>query len=163
LEDVAYGCAFVRDALATGGKSYSNPLWNLTTLISTFTEGGRADAHRMGNQHASYTQETTDALFDRKEREKAEKGLGWPSGRNISASGCIACQTCPHFAAGKSPLHLAGRALPPQVTSSLGGSGPTGSLTPGLGLAVSFANVPHRQMLYGVDLYVGDITMLASP
>ena len=62
----------------------------------------------MGNKHPGYTQESTDDLFDRKEREKAEKGLGWPSCQTISASGCTACQTCPHFEKEKSPLHWGG-------------------------------------------------------
>jgi hypothetical protein len=79
LDDAARECAFIREAITSGGRDYTNPLWNLTTLISTFTEGGRADAHRMGNKHPGYTQESTDEFFDRKDREKVEKGLGWPA------------------------------------------------------------------------------------
>jgi hypothetical protein len=118
LDDAARGCAFIRDAIVTGGKDYMNPLWNLTTLISTFTEGGRADAHRMGNKHPGYTQQSTDDLFHRKEREKNEKGLGWPACKAISGSGCTACQACPHFGKGKSPLNFARSALPSQVTAA---------------------------------------------
>ena len=70
----------------------------------------------MGNRHPGYSQASTDELFDRKEREKAEKNLGWPSCRAISGTGCAACQACPHFAAGKSPLHFGGLPLPSQVT-----------------------------------------------
>jgi hypothetical protein len=44
LADIAVECAFIRDAITTGGAAYTEPMWNLTTLISTFTEGGRADA-----------------------------------------------------------------------------------------------------------------------
>jgi Protein of unknown function (DUF3987) len=116
LDDVAKQCAFVSDALATGGSTYSNPLWNLTTLLATFTEGGRADAHRMGNRHPTYSQAETDAQYDRKEREKAEKGIGWPSCKSISGAGCTTCQACPHFAAGMSPLHMV---LPAKVTASV--------------------------------------------
>jgi hypothetical protein len=119
LDDLAAECAFVREALVSGGQAYSQSMWNLTTLIATFIEGGRADAHRMGDKHPGYTKETTDELFDRKEREKEQKGLGWPSCHSISGSGSTACQACPHFAAGKSPLHLARRALPPRVTASV--------------------------------------------
>jgi hypothetical protein len=118
LDSVATECAFIRDAITTGGMNYTNPLWNLTTLIATFTEGGRADAHRMGNKHPGYTHKSTDDFFDRKEREKAEKGLGWPACETISASGCMACQTCPHFVANKSPLNFARSALPSQVTAA---------------------------------------------
>ena len=119
LDSVAKECAFIHDAITSGGKDYTNPLWNLTTLIAVFAKGGRADAHRMGDKHPGYTKESTDELFDRKEREKAQKGLGWPSCQTISGSGCTACQACPHFAAGKSPLNLAGHVLPSQVTASV--------------------------------------------
>jgi hypothetical protein len=112
LTDLAVECAFIRDAIATGGASYKNPLWSLTTLVATFTEGGRADAHAMASGHAEYAKETTDALYDRKTREKAEKSLGWPHCKTISAQGCTACQTCKHFAAGKTPFHFLDRTQP---------------------------------------------------
>jgi len=105
LDHVALACGFVRDALATGGAALSNPLWNITTLISTFTKGGRADAHRMGNKHADYTKESTDDFFERKDRERLDRGLGWPSCATISATGGTACRSCALFAQGKSPLN----------------------------------------------------------
>jgi hypothetical protein len=114
LNTVAPECGFIREALTSGGESYDNSLWNLTTFIATFAENGRAMAHAMGANHPGYTQESTDELFDRKEREKAAKNLGWPSCQTISSNGCTACQTCSHFAKGKSPLHFAARALAPQ-------------------------------------------------
>ena len=42
------GCAFLRDALLTGGKDYTQPMWNLTTLAATFLEDGHVLAHKMG-------------------------------------------------------------------------------------------------------------------
>lgn len=113
LDDLAAECGFIREALATGGLTYTNPMWNLTTLIATFTDDARNDAHRMGNQHPDYTKETTDEFFDRKVREKEEKGLGFPACATISGHGCVACQSCPHLAKGRSPL----AALPRQVTA----------------------------------------------
>ena len=55
---------------------------------------------------------------------------------------------------------------PPTITSLVNGPanagfGPAGSL--GAGLQVSFANIPHRRWLYGVDLVRGEITLLAAP
>jgi hypothetical protein len=108
----------VRDATATGGAAYSEPMWNLTTLISTFTEGERTDAHLMGTGHPGYTKESTDERYDRKVREKTDKGLGWPSCSAISAAGCTACQSCKHFAAGKTPLHFARSDVPAQSGQS---------------------------------------------
>jgi hypothetical protein len=69
------GCAFIRDALRTGGKEYTQPMWNLTTLTATFLQGGEKLAHKMGDQHPGYTKESTDALWERKQRERREKGL----------------------------------------------------------------------------------------
>jgi hypothetical protein len=119
LDDVAKQCAFVRDAIAAGGLAYAQPLWNLTTLLSTFTEGERADAHRMACKHPEYTKESTDDLYDRKLRERDQKNLGWPSCQAISTAGCGACQTCPHFGEGKSPLHFPQRVLTPAGTGAI--------------------------------------------
>lgn len=107
------GCGFIREALANGGVDYGNPLWNLTTLVSVFTEGGREDAHRMAQGHATYTREDTDSLFDRKTTEKEVKNLGWPSCQSIEHAGCTSCPTCPLKGAGTRPLQF-GRPTPPQ-------------------------------------------------
>jgi hypothetical protein len=106
IKDVMGECPFILEALKTGGKDYANPLWNLTTLLSTFVEDGDKVAHLMGRNHPGYTRETTDALYERKLREKAEKGLGWPSCKAISGSGSKLCATCKHFNQGKSPLNF---------------------------------------------------------
>lgn len=107
IKDVANECPFIREALTTGGKDFGNPLWNLSTLIATFTEGGRADAHAMANGHTTYSTEETDALYDRKERDRKSKDLGWPACRTISLSGSGVCQSCSHLAANRSPLNFA--------------------------------------------------------
>lgn len=112
IAEVAAQCAFVRDAITSGGKDYAEPLWHLTTLLSVFTQEGRQAAHMMAHQHDGYTVESTDALFDRKEREREDRGLGWPHCRTISATGCTACNSCIHFAAGKTPLHYAKPLIP---------------------------------------------------
>jgi hypothetical protein len=104
IDEVAQECPFIHHAITFGGKGYTNPLWSLTTLIATFTKGERADAHLMAAGHPDYTPESTDELYDRKLREKSEKGLGWPKCKTISALGYPGCQKCPHFAKGKSPL-----------------------------------------------------------
>jgi hypothetical protein len=114
------GCGFIRDALATAGADYANPLWNLTTLTATFTEGGRADAHAMAKGHPTYDPQETDELFDRKMREREEKNLGWPSCQSVENAGCTSCQQCPLKGPGTRPLQF-GR--PSQVSSA--GAGPT--------------------------------------
>lgn len=111
VDKLAEACPFIQDALTSGGKDYANPLWNITTLIATFTEEGRDAAHRMASQHPGYTQQSTDELYDRKEREKDQKGLGWPHCRTISGTGAAQCVACPHLAKQKTPFHPAVAAL----------------------------------------------------
>lgn len=123
LQSITKECAFIRDALETGGKDYSQPMWNLTTLAATFLEGGKKLAHEMGNQHPEYNWESTDALWARKNRERKEKGLGWPSCQAIQDAGCISCATCPHVSKGKSPLHLGLRSAPVANTIQANGNG----------------------------------------
>lgn len=106
LDSMVLECGFIAEALATGGAHYQNPLWNLTTLIATFTEGGRVDAHRMAAGHPNYGPGETDELFDRKAGERITKDLGWPKCATIAGSGCGACAVCPHFQQGKSPLNF---------------------------------------------------------
>jgi len=139
LDHVALACGFVRDAILTGGVHLSNPLWNITTLISTFTKGGRADAHRMGDKHAGYSKESTDEFFDRKDREKSERGLGWPSCATISATGAAACRGCALFVQGKSPLNFEQRAAStPAVGSNPGlGSVPATAAVVGQGAPIT--------------------------
>lgn len=110
LDQVAASCGFVKNAIMTAGRDYANPLWNLTTLIATFSMGGRTDAHRMASGHPDYTQQETDDLFDRKLRERQEKNLGWPSCSSVQNAGCSDCASCPLLAFGRSPLSYARQA-----------------------------------------------------
>lgn len=121
LSDVLPACGFLAEAVQTGGAGFTNPLWNLTTLIAAFTEGGRDDAHAMADKHAAYSKDETDALFDRKYREKTERGLGWPSCAAISGSGASACSRCSFRAHGKSPLNFEQRPAPAASGAGNGG------------------------------------------
>lgn len=115
-------CAFFKTALATGGKEYTQPMWNLTTLMATFLEDGNGLAHRMGKKHPGYSPESTEALWERKGRERQDRGLGWPSCGAIQTAGCSACALCPHLPKGKSPLNFTAPKAPPvtaAVTSAI--------------------------------------------
>lgn len=100
------GCGFIAQGLRNGGKDFAQPLWNLSTLVATFTEGGRKDAHDMAMGHPTYSVETTDELFDRKLREREEKNLGWPSCEAIANAGCTACASCALRAPNTRPLQF---------------------------------------------------------
>lgn len=106
LDTLLGECGFITEAVANGGATYDNPLWNLSVLVSTFTDGGRYDAHLMSMGHPSYGPGETDELFDRKVEEKLVKDLGWPRCATIAQTGCKSCATCPHFKEGKSPLNF---------------------------------------------------------
>lgn len=106
-------CPFVAEAVTSGGKDYTNPLWNLTTLVATFTVEGVDAAHLMADMHPGYDEAKTDELYQRKDRERTEKNLGWPSCKTISATGAKPCDACVHKAAGKTPFHFVTLPSPP--------------------------------------------------
>ena len=136
LPSVSLHCGFIHDAITTNGANNANPLWNLTTLISTFANNGRNEAHRMASGHPGYTVASTDELYDRKERERAAKGLGWPSCRTISGSGAPQCGGCQHFKSGKSPLNFATRPQVALLVAQPAGSGNPVNLAPSAGQQV---------------------------
>ena len=111
FDPIKAGCAWLREAHDTGGKDYDQPQWNLTTLCAVFLENGHELAHAFGNKHPKYSVETTDEIWERKNREHETKGVGWPSCkaiRDAQPSGQPSvCDQCPHFSKGKSPLNLA--------------------------------------------------------
>jgi hypothetical protein len=163
------GCEFLREALITGGKDYDQPMWNLTTLCATFLEEGERLAHKMGNKHVSYMAEETNEMWERKMRERHEKGLGWPSCSAIQAAGCTTCANCPHLGNIKSPLNLTGPAAFPAARRMAGAPPNLFSAVPGqivwspAELHVSLSKLPHRRWLYGTYLIRGEITVVAAP
>ncbi|QIG67085.1 putative integrase protein [Rhizobium phage RHph_TM3_14A] len=121
LDTILPSCGFLHEAVTTGGAYFNNPLWNLTTLIAVFTEGGRADAHRMACGHSDYGPGETDDLFDRKQEERIKKNMGWPRCATISANGASHCASCPLLAQNKSPLNFAIRPASPTAPQQVGG------------------------------------------
>lgn len=150
LKSVLKECGFLLDAVKTGGKDLANPLWNMTTLIATFTDKGRENAHLMARAHPGYTKDSTDDLFNRKEDDKASKNLGWPSCATISACGASQCALCPRMVENKTPLHFGNRVTPkvpaaPGVTAS-----PTANST----IAVPDLPAGYTRRSDGVILYL---------
>jgi hypothetical protein len=167
LKTVVRECAFIENALKTGGKDLTNPLWNMTTLLATFTGNGRDMAHLMARKHPGYTRESTDELYDRKEADKARIGLGWPGCSTIRGCGAGECATCPHFIENKTPLHFGSRIAPPvppapgQASPSTGPGVPTAnSTTPAPQLPAGYTHRSDGVVLYlkeeegGQKLYV---------
>jgi putative DNA primase/helicase len=117
------GCGFLREAFETGGKDHDQSQWHLMVLAMTFVENGHELAHQLSNQHPDYGEgEKTEAMWDRKVRERQELNLGWPGCKAIDAAGSEHCRSCPHFDKGKSPIHLALRydsPEPPRLPAEL--------------------------------------------
>lgn len=133
ITSVAKACPFVMDSLMTGGANNAQPLWMLTTLMSTFMEDGEKVAHAMSDGHAGYTQESTDELWQRKLADKAKSGLGYPSCKTIQGWGAKQCIGCPNLAKGKSPLNFGTPtqpAAPPQAVQPVASVGNSGQVPP---------------------------------
>jgi hypothetical protein len=141
----------------------------LATLAATFAENGNALAHRMAAGHTGYTHEETETLWERKLAERQSVGLGWPSCSAVQGEGCTSCATCPHLAAGKSPLHLALAAAPATQNAALGQGKPSNN-NPVTGLMILRAqgadiktlsaamNQAHAVVKYGDQIRVAIIT-----
>jgi hypothetical protein len=112
------GCGFLSHALDVGGADYDNPLWNLSVLCTAFMDNGNAIAHEISKGHPSYTEAETQAWYERKLADRAERGIGWPSCATIHGAGCKSCAGCPHRNNVKSPLNLATFRHQPGQTSA---------------------------------------------
>jgi Domain of unknown function (DUF927) len=107
-------CGWLREAYETGGEKFTNFQWNLTTLCATWLEDGNDIAHRLANKYPRYRYEQTQALWDRKNRERRDNPeIGWPKCRTIEGSGSKHCASCVHLARDQSPLHIGLRAIGP--------------------------------------------------
>jgi hypothetical protein len=80
-------CGWLREAHDTGGKDFDQPQWNLTTLCATFMEDGHELAHQFGNQHPEYDYDSTEEIWNRKNREREAKNIGYPQCKTISDNG----------------------------------------------------------------------------
>ena len=105
-EPILKECGWLREAFETGGKNFDQPQWNLTTLIATFLKDGHVLAHKFGNQHPTYDRDETEELWERKNRERKERNLGWPRCQTIASLNDTHCASCPHLRKGKSPVNI---------------------------------------------------------
>ncbi|WP_426440113.1 AAA family ATPase [Bradyrhizobium genosp. P] len=153
-------CGFSRHARDTGGADYDQTLWMYSVLLATFLEGGEAIAHEISKGHRDYTSADTQAMYERKLADRAERGIGWPSCATIRGAGCQSCATCSFFSLGKSPLHLTG---PITATVNPGSTIAAPAIWSPADLRVTFSNIRHRRTLYGYDLVRGELTVLGSP
>jgi hypothetical protein len=114
-ESMLSGCPMMATALKTGGAHADQGLWMLQVLATTFCHNGREVAHKISRGYKTYTEEETDAMFDRKDTEREERDLGWPSCGTFESFGSKQCALCPHKGKIKSPLNLATPLKPPEA------------------------------------------------
>ena len=112
--EVVKNCPHFRTAAQTNGAGTEQGLWMLDILATTFMQDARPLAHFLSKGYKTYTRGETDAMFDRKVTERAERGLGWPSCEAFENAGCKDCAGCPFKGKIRSPLNLATRAAPEQ-------------------------------------------------
>ena len=146
-------CPFLRDAFNTGGKHHDQGLWMLTGLASTFFEGGREIFHALSKGHADYSPANVDAMFNRKEDERAEKGLGWPSCQTFEKYGSEQCAGCQHKNKIKSPLNLADRVRSkamPAAEDSITRQVKEGKIRPVVALMTLYKRGANKQALFAV-------------
>jgi hypothetical protein len=117
VADVLRGCEHFADLATNRGKGVSQGLWMLDMLSCTFLEEGRRLAHCFSKGYPAYTKEETDAMYDRKVKDRAERGLGWPGCAAFENEGCELCTTCAYKGKIKSPLNLALQTAPPRPDS----------------------------------------------
>jgi hypothetical protein len=105
-DEVFKGCPHFADCALNHGKGHGQGLWMLTMLASTWFEDGRSWAHYFSKGYPTYTRDETDAMYDRKLKERETRSLGWPSCTAFENAGCTMCATCIHKGKIKSPLNL---------------------------------------------------------
>jgi hypothetical protein len=99
-------CPMFNQTLASGGEGVGQPVWHQQALAATFLEGGREFFHDLSRKHPSYSREATDEMYDRKLRDRAGKGLGYPSCATFERDGCSQCTSCTLKEKVKSPLNI---------------------------------------------------------
>lgn len=116
IDAVAVECGVIADILDRGGAGDAEPLWNLALYLASFTSNPADAAHALSDGDSRYVPAETDAKLQEKIMARASnQAAGWPQCSSFSPLHA-ACQTCPHFAAGKSPLNFA---RPPVVQQQI--------------------------------------------
>jgi hypothetical protein len=82
FEPVQEGCPFFADAYNSHGKEHSQPLWHLVALATTFLQDGEQLLHDLGNAHPGYSHDSTQAMWERKVKDREERGIGWVAKRS---------------------------------------------------------------------------------
>jgi len=112
LDDVIRVCPTIEDIAKRGGDGDAEPLWNLALMLASFTEDPVNAAHRLSNGDGRYVPAETDKKLHEKITARAQNpAIGWPQCLSFSQLHA-ACQTCPLFAQGQSPLNFAKKLAP---------------------------------------------------
>jgi hypothetical protein len=102
-------CGWLRHVHDTNGKDQTEPLWRDALRCCIFLKDGERLIHELSSQYPGYDPAETRAKYAKAREYKEANDLGWPQCETIHGDGCTHCETCPHLAAGKSPLNFAPR------------------------------------------------------
>jgi hypothetical protein len=128
---VFQNCPHFQEAVKTHGADYPQGLWMQDVLASTWFEDGVRWAHYMSKGHAAYAKPDTDAMYQRKVKDRKDRNLGWPSCAAFANAGCNSCAGCPYNGKIRSPLNFASR-IEPSAQAPV-----TEVISPGTNLAVA--------------------------
>ena len=152
-DEIFRSCPHFQDAAITHGQGYSQACGCSTSLQRRLRTTAGAGPATFSKGHATYSDDETDKMYDRKVAERASLELGWPGCNAFENAGCKQCAACAYRGKIKSPLSLATAS----TYATLGAAATQPSWDP-TSLRVSFANLPHRRWLYGTYLVRGEIT-----
>jgi hypothetical protein len=108
LEDVINGGCLWLDALKqTGGAGRGENEWFESLKVAYYLKDNLQVAHELSEDHATYSEQDTDAKFAAIEHSHGNGRIGWPQCRSIHDAGAGECRSCDHFNKGRSPLNFA--------------------------------------------------------
>ena len=104
--EIAEKCAVFKDALATGGRDHSEPLWRHLLGLLTFTDDGEKLIHEISKGHPDYKAEQTEAKYAQVLKLKTEGKLKPILCTTFETYKGAACAGCAYKGRIKTPMVL---------------------------------------------------------
>lgn len=105
---IATRCGVMQDALETGGRDHSEPLWFNIMSVLARTADGDEYVHKVSNKHPKYSKEETQKKYEHAKQSQLENTSVGPARCDTFSQYHSACQTCPFRRTVKTPFALGG-------------------------------------------------------